>query len=306
MIWIGLIGAAFVLFIVGWLISRWMQQLPEPETQRTGRIIFWATVGLFVVWISADTAVSSIQQVPAGHIGVIYEFGAIRSQIGEGFHLIPPWQTSLQANIQVQRHHFDKLDAFSKETQDVFVAATLNIRVSPDAIQKLYRTVGPKYFEVLIAPRVHQNFKDETVKYLSVDIAPNRELIRKAVRERLERELSPYSIEVEDLLLENIDFRPEFKQAIEAKQIATQQALEQLARVEVAQRQAEQKVKQAEGEGKAIFLVAEQQAAANELLAASLTESLIRYALIQKLGSQIKVILLPSDQPFILGSEILN
>ena len=39
---------------------------------------------------------------------------------------------------------------------------------------------------VLIEPRVAQNFKDETVKYKSVDIAPNREKIRQAVRQRLE------------------------------------------------------------------------------------------------------------------------
>jgi len=92
-------------------------------------------------------------------------------------------------------------------------------------VQQLYRTVGLNFFNVLVESRVIQNFKDETVKYKSVEIAPNRESIRKAVRERLEKELSPFSIEVVDLLLDNIDFNPEFKKAIEDKQIATQRAL---------------------------------------------------------------------------------
>ena len=86
--------------------------------------------------------------------------------------------------------------------------ASLNYQVSPKAVQNLFRTVGPDYYHVLIEPRVTQNFKDETVKYRSVEIAPNRESIRKSVRTKLEKELSPYSIHIVDLLLDNVDFSP--------------------------------------------------------------------------------------------------
>src|SRR5262249_2363467 len=106
---------------------------------------------------------------------------------------VAPWRVVLLANIQVQRRVFDKLDAFSEESQHVFVIANLNVRVSPQTIQQLYLTVGPNLFNVLLESRVIQNFNDETVKYKSVEIAPNRENIRKAVRERLEKELSPFS-----------------------------------------------------------------------------------------------------------------
>lgn len=262
--------------------------------------------GSLIAVIMVFTLMVSTYQVPAGYIGVIYEFGSITGQATEGLTFVAPWKSVRMASIQVQRHPFEKLDAFSEETQDVFVKATLNIRVSPQAIQELFRTIGPGYYDVLIAPRVAQIFKDETVKYKSVSIAPNREVIRKAVRERLETELSPRSIEVVDLLLDNIDFRPEFKKAIENKQIATQQALEEQQRVKVAQYQAEQKVKTAEGEGSAILTVAEKQALANKKLAESLTPQLIQYSLIQKLGDKIQVMLLPAGQQFILGSDILK
>ena len=187
--------------------------------------------------------------MPAGHIGVVYEFGGIKGQIGEGLQFVAPWRDVLLANIQVQRRVFDKLNAFSEESQDVFVRATLNVRVSPQTIQELYRTVGPNFFNVLIESRVIQNFKDETVKYKSVEIAPNRENIRKAVRERLEKELSPFSIEVVDLLLDNIDFNPEFKKAIEDKQIATQRALEEQQKIEGEKHKAQQAIERAKGEG---------------------------------------------------------
>jgi len=261
---------------------------------------------ILAVWAGLHTGTGSFHSVSYGHVGVVSEFGRIVGQIGEGANWVAPWRAVEMANIQVQGHRFEKLDAFSEETQDVFVRATLNIRVSPETIQELYRTVGPNWFAVLVESRVAQNFKDETVKYKSVEIAPNREKIRKVVRERLVGELSRYSIEVVDLLLDNIDFRPEFKAAIEAKQIATQRALEEQQKVAVAQYQAEQRVKTAEGEGNAILAVATKQAEANKQLSESLTPELIQYALIQKLGDKIQVMILPSGQNFILDADVLK
>jgi regulator of protease activity HflC (stomatin/prohibitin superfamily) len=252
------------------------------------------------------TFFSSVHQVPAGHIGVVYEFGGIKGQVGEGLQFVAPWRDVLLANIQVQRRVFDKLNSFSEESQDVFVRASLNVRVSPQTIQQLYRTVGPNFFSVLVESRVIQNFKDETVKYKSVEIAPNRENIRKAVRERLEKELSPFSIEVVDLLLDNIDFNPEFKKAIEDKQIATQRALEEQQKIEGEKHKAQQAIERAKGEGSAILFRAEKEAEANRQLAASLTPELVRYALVQKLSDKIQVMMLPSGQNFILDSDMLR
>ncbi len=266
---------------------------------------------VLVLWVGLHTIAGAVNQIPAGNVGVLYEFGAIRGQIGEGLQFVAPWRSVLLANIQVQGHKFKRaadnmLTAFSEETQEVFVEATLNIRVSPQAIQDLYRRVGPNYFEVVVAPRVAQNFKDATVKYKSVDIAPNREAIRQSVRNQLESELSSYSIEVMDLLLDNIDFQPGFKAAIEAKQIATQQALEEEQKVAVERHRAEQAVERAKGEGNAILAVAEKQAEANHQLSQSLTPALIQYAMIQKLSDNIQVMILPPGQNFILGADVLK
>lgn len=299
------VGAVFV-FVILRIIAMFLKKSDEDGARSVGRILSWMAVGILVVWSGFGTAFASIHQIPAGHVGVVYEFGAIKGQIGEGFNLLAPWRTTRDANIQVQGHKFPDLQSFSKETQDVIVSATLNIKTDIGAIQKLYREVGPNFFAILVEPRVNQNFKDETVKYLSVDIAPNREEIRKAVRQRLEVELAPYSIQVVDLLLDNIDFSEEFKNAIEAKQIATQRALEEEQKVYVSRYQANQAIEQARGQGEAILVVASKQAEANKQLAESLTPALVQYSLIQKLGDQIKVILMPASQQFILGEDFLK
>jgi len=300
-----------VLTVIAVLLFTAKRNLPEIRDYRQSKVLYLASflkpAGYLILALMAlSTFFASVHQVPAGHIGVVYEFGGIKGQIGEGLQFVAPWRDVLLANIQVQRRVFDKLNAFSEESQDVFVRASLNVRVSPQTIQQLYRTVGPNFFNVLVESRVIQNFKDETVKYKSVEIAPNRENIRKAVRERLEKELSPFSIEVVDLLLDNIDFNPEFKKAIEDKQIATQRALEEQQKIEGEKHKAQQAIERAKGEGSAILFRAEKEAEANRKLAASLTPDLVRYAMVQKLSDKIQVMMLPSGQNFILDSDILR
>jgi regulator of protease activity HflC (stomatin/prohibitin superfamily) len=238
--------------------------------------------------------------VRAGDVGVIYSFGSIVGQVEEGFHLIAPWQFVTHTNIRVQRAVLERLQSFSQETQDVFVRASLNFQVSPKAVQNLFRTVGPDYYHVLIEPRVAQNFKDETVKYRSVDIAPNRENIRQAVRIKLEKELSPYSIHIVDLLLDNIDFSQEFKRSIENKQIATQKALEEEQLVAAEKFKAQQRVEAEKGEGEAKLARAEKEALANQKLAASLTPLLVQQSMIDKLSSKIQLMVVPQGQNFLM------
>ena len=238
--------------------------------------------------------------VRAGEVGVIYSFGSIIGQVEEGFHLIAPWQFVTHTNIRVQRAVLDRLQSFSQETQDVFVRASLNFQVSPKAVQNLFRHVGPDYYNVLIEPRVAQNFKDETVKYRSVDIAPNRENIRQAVRAKLEKELSPYSIHIVDLLLDNVDFSQEFKRSIENKQIATQKALEEEQLVAPERFKAQQRVEAEKGEGEAKLARAEKEALANQKLAASLTPLLVQQSMIDKLSAKIQLMVVPQGQNFLM------
>lgn len=302
-VWIVLVALVSVV-VVGlgrfWKDSDYEGLAAFSKSSRTIALLVFLVVGGF------STLIASYNQVPAGQVGILYEFGAIVGQINEGPNFVAPWRGVSRANIQVQTHPFNKLAAFSSESQDVFVDATLNVKVSPKTVQELYRTVGPNWFEVLVNPRVAQNFKDETVKYKSVDIAPNRENIRHKVSERLAKELSPYSIEVIDLLLNNVDFKPEFKKAVEDKQIATQKALEEEQKVQVSRHVAAQAVETAKGEGRAALEKSTLLAEANRKLAASITPELVQYNLVDKLSANIEVMILPSGQNFILGSDMLK
>lgn len=288
----------------------------------TGQILIASAVLLFMVWAGLHTLVASIHTVPAGHAGVIREFGAIVAQTEDGLQIIAPWRNLENADTRVQTWMFtddedrlkategaqlagDVLGSFSEETQDVFIDATLNIEVSPDDIQELYRNVGADYFGKIVPMRVRQLFKNETVKFKAVEIAPNREQIRKAVEENLRQELSKFSIDVVALLIDDIDFNQPFKDAIEDKQVATQDALKEQEIIKAREAQAQQKIAEAEGIKQASIIVAEGQAEANRLLNESLTDKVIQFAAIQKLAEDLKIAILPAGEGVIIDPTTL-
>ena len=329
MVWFVSVAIAIILCGVAFLFGRAMRSEAEPGSPEADRGLIFIVLAIivFVVWAGAHTALSALKQVEAGDVAVVYQFGEIIGQKGEGLQFVAPWQEIRTESIRVQRRQFSNVSGFSSETQDVVITATVNYRVDPGAVQNLYRTVGVNWFDILVEPRINQYFKAETVKYRTVDIAPNRETIRKNVRDALALDLQNFSVTVEDLLIDNIDFNPEFKNAIEAKQIAAQNALEAGERIAGAQNEAIQNEERAKGEARAvearakgdaaaeierargnaeaILLQARAQAEANVLLDESLTPQVIQYLAVIKLAPNIDIALIPSGQNIIIDPAAL-
>lgn len=316
MIYIGFIITIIIAIPIGAAI------LPVASSQfGKQRIGFWPSFALLsivgLIIAALLTLGSTVRQVPAGHVGLLYTFGDITGQREAGFNLIWPWQGFKVASVQIQTLCFmdeneskkcpdgsrkmgGGLDSFSAETQNVFIDAIVNIKVDPENVQELYRDVGETYVDKLIPGRIAQVFKDETVNYSSVDIAPAREELRAAVEPELRRELNIFSIEVTALLIENIRFNPQFEAAIEQKQIASQEALAEEERIVAAENRAKQAVAIAKGE-----------AEANSALAESLRVNgnfILQFRAIENLADNVKIILLPEDSGLIpiLGESLLG
>lgn len=318
MFWFISVAFAVVICGVAFLIGRAMRREAEPGSPESdrGMIVAVAAVIVFVLWVGAHTALTALKPIEAGSVGIVYQFGEIVGQRGEGLQVIAPWQELRTESIKVQLKRYDNIEALSKETQDVTVVAELNYQVDPAAVQQLYRTVGPNWLETLVDPRILQYFKAETVKYNTVDIGPRREEIRNAVRTVLDEDLRQYSITIVSLLIRNIDFTAEFKQSIEEKQIAAQNAIREEERIRQRQAEAQQAIEQAKGEAEqarerargdadAIRIRAEAQAAANRLLDASLTQQVIQWLAVDKLADDLDIALLPSGQGVIIDPTTL-
>jgi regulator of protease activity HflC (stomatin/prohibitin superfamily) len=252
-----------------------------------------------IVVIGGWGAFRSFHSVDAGHVLVVRQFGEIVGQRGDGFQTIAPWQSAEEVSTQVESQRFQMDDragaadgtissgpAISEETQPVYAVVTLNYRVSDKAVQELFTDVGSTYFEKVVAPRVFQVFKNETVKFKSVAVAPNREEIRQAVQLELDRQLDSFSIDVVDFLINDLDFPQEFTQAIERKQVATQDALAAQQKVAQSKAEAQQEIERARG-----------QAQAQRLRASSLTDRNLQFEALQILkGAPPQIVFLPAGQ----------
>jgi regulator of protease activity HflC (stomatin/prohibitin superfamily) len=230
-------------------------------------------------------AFRSFHSVDAGHVLVVRQFGEIVGQRDDGFQTIAPWQSGEEVSAQVESRQFQMDDrqqiasiegairsgpAVSSETQPVYAVVTVNYQISPNAIQQLFTEVGAEFFDKVVSPRVFQVFKNETVKFRSVEVAPNREVIRREVQLELDRQLETFSIDVVDFLINDLEFPREFTEAIERKQVATQDALAAEQRVAQSKAEAQQEIERARG-----------QAQAQRLRANSLTDRNIQFEALQ-------------------------
>ena len=318
MAWMVQVILAGVLAAAAWwggqYVAKWGRRPDSDRTidadvlsaaRATGTVVRVAGIAVASLWVLLATLSNSVHQVDAGHVGVVRTFGDITDQTGAGLVITWPFQTLEEASVRVERYDVADINSFSRETQDVFISATVNYQVSPRAIQSLYREVGANYIDTLLRPRMINFFKETTVTYNTVDIAPNREKIRQTVKERLTKDLEPFSIDIVDLLIENVDFRQEFKSAIEAKQVATQEALRQQQLIEAKKAEAQQKIETARGEAEAVRIAAEAQAEANRLLSESLTAEVIQFQALQKLADNVQIALLPAGQGIIIDPATL-
>ena len=210
-----------------------------------GVITVAAVLALIVVF-------SSFTTVPAGHTGVITQFGAVSSNVlSEGLHLkIPFIQTVHMVNNQVLKVDVDASSA-SKDLQTLKSTISINYRVDQNSSASLYKNVGLDYEDVIIRPAINECVKAVTAQYTAEELITKRQDVGEQMRSLVSDKIDVYGLRVEIFNIINFDFSDEFNKAIEAKQTAQQNALkaeQDLAKVKV---DAQQKVEQAKAEAEA-------------------------------------------------------
>ncbi len=165
--------------------------------------------------------------VNAGERGVIMEFGKVGDEVlGEGIHAIVPIVTSIQKlSVRVQKHQIPA-QAASKDLQDVFTDVALNWHIIPERANIVFQQIGNEreVVERIINPAVEEVLKAVMARYTAEEIITNREEVKAGVDESLTTRLANYNLGVDDISLVNVHFSERFSEAVEAKQIAEQEA----------------------------------------------------------------------------------
>jgi regulator of protease activity HflC (stomatin/prohibitin superfamily) len=220
--------------------------------------------------------------VNAGERGVLMQFGKVQEQVlGEGLHVILPTVYSVKTlSVRVQKQE-SSAEASSKDLQDVFTDVALNWHIIPDEANAIFQQIGDEKEVVtrIIAPAVEEVLKAVIAKYTAEEIITKRGEVKAAVDEFLTLRLLTYHIAVDDISLVHVHFSQRFSDAVEAKQIAEQEAKRGEFLALKAVKEAEAKVNLAKGE-----------AEVQRLLQDNLTPELLERQAIEKWDGKLPLI----------------
>ena len=240
---------------------------------------------LILLWVFAPFMV-----VGPGQRGVLLSFGAVTGQpLAPGLHFIMPIRQSVVLlSTRVQRYE-EESEAASLDLQTVNTTLMVNWSIQASDAGSLYQSVGNllTVASTIVAPSVWNVAKATTAQFNAEELVSKRAEVAARMLDSLRAVLAPYHILVEAVNITNFQFSKDYSAAIEAKQVAQQQALQatytlQEKKVSVeqkvveAQAQAQAHIEQAKGIAAATLLRAKAQATANAEIAASLTPILLQ------------------------------
>lgn len=283
-------------------------------------------IGSFVALIVAIIlAFSMIKTVPTGYTGILTSFGKVEpNTVSAGVHVIAPWQKIVKLDNRTQKVSVET-DTFSKDIQQVKVSLAVNFCIDQATAQELYKTVGVNYYDSVVLPRILENVKAVVAEYSAENLVAKRGELSDEILTRLTDDAAAYGINIISISVEDIDFTDEFTDAVERKQVATQNKL--AAETEQAQKtmeeqaaadravisakaKAEQDVIAANAElevtkiqAEAALYAGEKEAEMNKRIAESLTPNLVKYYYIKQWEGVLPKTVLGEDNSFMISLE---
>ena len=207
-----------IILIIGGLIA--MSILRKMKAKNLGTIVMVACLAL--AGITMFLACTST--VPTGHTGILSTFGRVEDvSLGNGLNFHKPWQTIVTMTNKEQTFTESNV-SFSKDLQEVTYTYTVKYNLLPSAAPNIYKTVGVDYFSILIKPQVNNSVKAAFGLREAEEMTENRTVIQSEINEHVSAYAKSYGIEA-TVFLDDFDFTDAYTNAIEAKQVAEQEAL---------------------------------------------------------------------------------
>ena len=207
----------------------------------------------------------------------------------------------------------DSIRARTKDGQEVNVDASVIFSIDPNKIIQMHIEWQDRYQDAVVRPLARGVIRDLASQYAIEEIVSSKraEMVQK-ITDEMSTKLGENNLILIDFILRDIHFTEQYAAAVEAKQIAEQNALQaeyvvqqkkqeaEQAR-QTAQGQADATVIQAKGAAEARTIQAGAEAKALELINAALEghPDLLTYQYITKLAPNVQVMFLPSNAPFI-------
>ncbi|MCE7989859.1 MAG: prohibitin family protein [Caldilinea sp. CFX5] len=294
----------------------------------SGRVLIPLFLAICLSLLSA--ALVFVQPTEVAVVVSIISPGGVRPQpIQAGLHFIVPvlenevkysiaWQTYTMAANVTEGKGDDSIRARTNDGQEVRLASSIIFRVNQEQVVTLHIDWQQRYVEDFVRPVVRGVVRTQVSQFDASEVNSSARRDLEATLERLLREeFAAKGLLVDQFVLRDITFTPEYAMAVELKQVALedeQRALHEAQQVRnraegqrdkvrlEAEGQRDRLALEAEGKAQAILTEAQAQAQALQLIGEALQKNpnLLTYEYINKLSPNIRAMLVPNNAPLIL------
>lgn len=172
-------------------------------------------------------ALSSLYTVNPGHQAIVYSrIGGLdeMSVKTEGLNFVIPWfQRPIIYDCRTRPKLVNSTSG-SKDLQMVEISLRVLFKPDPHQLHFIYRRLGQDYEERVLPSIVNEVTKAVVAQFNASELLTRRDVVSKQIRDSLIKRAADFHILLDDVAITHLAFSREYTAAVEAKQVAKQDA----------------------------------------------------------------------------------